>query len=413
MQNLFTKRNLIIGGIILAVLLITAIFLFGFKQTPKVVQQFFPGLFPKGGEVIPGGGPQQPLGQGERPPEQILREEGPRALPQWSLISLGDDPIASLVAFGTTTRYHKNTSDNLGRLFERHKATLDQETRISNLLLQQIADVVWSPKGDKAVVTYYDDAQNLRKFFIEYQSSSTPRTHFLDNTVANIAFSPDGKSLAYIVDLPDAHNIVVSDTNFKKTQKIFDNNIPDFELSWVATTTLALKTKSSYATEGFLYILSTKGGLLQKVVQGFGLDAVWNHNGSRILYSTSNISRRPQTLKRFDLATSQTQELPLLTFAEKCVFGKENSAIIYCAVPQSIPAGVFPDAWWQGKVSLKDSIVVIDTTSLRQIASIPTTSDVISPVIFDDDSYLFFRDKTTDKLWALKLKADSTGNLPQ
>lgn len=412
MQNIFTKRNLIIAGIIFAVLLITVIFLFGFKETPQSIQKFFPGIFPNGVITIPNGEQQQPTGTSQRPYEQILREEGPRAIPQWTLIPLGDDPITSLIAFGTTTRYHKNSPDNLGRLFERRKETLDQETRISNLLIQQVADVVWSPKGDKAVITYYDDTQNLRKFLIEYRGTSTPRTHFLDDAIGNVSFAPDGKSLAYTANTPDSNDIMVSDTDLKKTQKIFDNNIPDFELSWVTPITLALKSKSSYATEGFLYTLNTKGGLLQKVAQGLGLDATWNQVGNKFVYSTSNISRRPQTLKLFDVASSKTQELPLVTFAEKCVFGKENPSILYCGIPQSIPAGVFPDAWWQGKVSFKDSIVAIDVSSLRKIATISTESDIISPVIFDDDSYLFFRDKTTDRLWALKLKADVSGTLP-
>lgn len=412
MQNLFTRRNIIIGGILILVLLITAIFLFGFKEGPKSPGEIFRGIFPGGGEAQPPGTTVPP------PPEttsieEILKTQGPRGLPQWTLFQLGQDPVASLVAFGTTTEYHKITAENLGHLFSRSKDTLDQETRISNLLIQQIAQVTWSPKGNKSVAAYYDDNQNLQRFFIEYRGTTTPRTHFLDSTIADAAFSPSGDKIAYIDNANGSNDIFITDTNFKTTQKVAANSIPDFEISWSTQTAIALKTKSSYATESFLYTLSTSGGLFKKIVQGLGLDSVWSADGKRIIYSTVNISQRPQSAKVYELASNKTSDLPFATIAEKCAFGKKNTAIVYCGVPRSFPAGSYPDAWWQGKVSFSDVITIIDTATSQQIISLSTNSDIINPVIFDDDSYLFFRDKNTNMLWALKLVDDTTGMLPQ
>ena len=411
MNNLFSKRNVIILSIVVVLLLSFAVYFFGTRSQTQSPIDFFRGIFP-------GGGADQPTSQqssitpAEQTAIQILQEQGPRGLPQWTLVQLGDDPIASLVSFGTTTRYHKITPQNLGHMFERQKSTLDQEKRMSNLLIQKIARVDWSPRGNKAVVTYYNDEQDLQKFLIEYLGTTTPKTHFLENSMIDAAFSPAGDKIAYIDTAGGNNDIFIADTGFKGAKKIFENNIPGFEISWPTANVLALKSKSSYAADGYLYTLGAGGGTLKKIAQGLGLDAVFSSDGRLVFYTTVNTARRPQPAGIYELKTAKTQALPINTIAEKCVFGKENPIIVYCGVPQFIPAGLYPDAWWQGKVSFADSIVVIDTSTMRQIQSVATQSDIIDPVIFDDDSYLFFRDKTTDRLWALKLKDDTTGTLP-
>ena len=323
MNNLFTRRNIIIVGVIILVLLITAILLFGFKEVPKSPVEVFKGIFPGGGQEQPSGTTQQLPTSGETI-EEILKTQGPRGVPQWTLFQLGQDPTASLVAFGTTTQYHKITAKNLGHLFSRAKYTIDQETRISNLLIQQIAKITWSPKGNKSVIAYYDDEQNLKRFFVEYRGTTTPRTHFLDNSIVDTAFSPNGTQMAYINNINGSSDIFITDVNFKKTQKVTTNVIPNFEISWPAQNIIALKTKSSYAAEGFLYTLNTSGGLLKKIVQGLGLDAIWSTDGKQVLYSTVNTVKRPQPTKIYELASGKTLELPFAPIAEKCVFGKKG-----------------------------------------------------------------------------------------
>ena len=185
---------------------------------------------------------------------------------------------------------------------------------------------------------------------------------------------------------------------------MLSNNIPSFEISWPKANTLALKTKSSYEIASFLYSIPTAGGILNKVFGGRGIDATWNHAGTQLVLSRVNTDGRPLALTLLDISTGEQTALPFTTLAEKCVFGKENPNMLYCGAPKSIPAGHFPDEWWQGKTAFQDTVTAYDLREKRQVASVNTLSDVTNPVIFDDDSYLFFQDKNTDRLWAVKLK---------
>lgn len=413
MENILTRKNLII---LLAVILviIAGVFFFGQKGGAPSGGGIFGGIFPK----IPGGGTEQPPPAGgpqylaTAPISELGELQNSAELKQWALIALGNDPITSLVAFGTTTRYHKNTPQNLGHLFERTKWSLGKETKISNLLLQQIVKIIWAPTGKRAVAEYLDDRGNVRKFLIEYRGTTSPRTRFLDNSIGEIVFSSSGDSVVYIQNAGESHNIFTASTDFKNPKKVLDNNIPLFELSWPSANTLALKTKSSYAGKGFLYTVNAQGGLLNKVIEGFGLDAIWNGDGSLVAYSSVDSSGSMELLRLVKVAKKEVITLPMATIAEKCVFGKKEKTLLICGVPKTIPPGRYPDEWWQGKVSFQEAIVVIDTVTQKQIVAVSTASDIINPVIFGDDSYLFFRDKLTDKLWALKLVDDSQGAIP-
>ncbi len=387
------------------VLLVLGVFFFGFqKQAPgQPGGGLFGTLFPSSGErATPVPTPSAPIEGNAGFVSLTNRTEA--GLPQWTLIQLGSDPIASLVAFGTTTRYHKNIPENLGHLFERTLPGLDQENRISNLTIQQVAKVVWSPRGNQSVLFYEDDQHAIRKFLVAYNGISTPKTHFLEDSISSVAFSPDGKQIAYINSLPGSDNVFIASTDLKTVKKILDNNIPGFEISWPSPDAVALKSKSSYAAEGFLYLAQTKTGSLRKIAGGAGLDAVWNSDGSGVVYSTVAGLGRALPLQFYDLVKKTTRNLGIASIAEKCVFGKKDKTMLYCAVPQNTPADSFPDSWWQGKISTQDTVVAIDVSSGTQVAAVPTNSDVINPVLFDDDSYLFFIDKNTGYLWAIKTK---------
>lgn len=401
------KNKIIIAVVGLVVLLALLIYFFGLRtEEPEGEPRgFFGGLFPKPAEVI-----SEPPKQ-EVPPIHIediatilTPGQDTATIPRWTLLALGDDPIRSLGVNKDAVRYHKNTPENLGHLFERKKETLGDEERISNLLMQQVEKIKWSPDGNTALVSYRDGELNIRSFLVFYKGTTTPKTRFIEDDITELAFSPDSKSIAYILKNKDAYDVFVASLTLQNPRRVFSNNIPSFELSWPKANTLALKTKSSYEIESFLYSIPAAGGILNKIFGGRGIDAVWNSAGTQIVLSRVNTDGRPLALILLDVSSGEQTPLPFATFAEKCVFGKGNPQMLYCGVPKFIPAGHFPDEWWQGKAALQDTVAVYDLREEKQLASINTLSDVVSPIIFDDDSYLFFQDKNTDRLWAVKLK---------
>ncbi|MEK7502889.1 MAG: hypothetical protein AAB556_00405, partial [Patescibacteria group bacterium] len=322
-------------------------------------------------------------------------------LPAGTLIKLSSDAVSSFSASGTTTRYHKNIAENPGHLFEREADGSNQEIRISNFTIPQILDVTWSKNSQKAVI-FYNLNNEVRKILVDY-SESAPKTNFLPDSVGAVAFSPDSKSMAFINSTETAENIFVANSAFGNQRKILDNNIPNLEISWSSQNLIALKTKSSYAVNGFLYTINASGGNFAKVTESTGLDAVWNSDGSSVAYTNSNLD-----LFFLDMKTGNKKSLGLKTVAEKCAFGNPPAGgqknIVYCAIPSVIASGKYPDEWWQGKASFLDNIIAIDTETLDLVLYAKTVSDAVDPIVLENDSFLLFKDKNTGELWSLKLR---------
>lgn len=424
MQNYLTKKNIIIAGVSLVIIIGVLVY---FGKKPSMGGEgddggggFFGGIFPGGGETpTPPAPPPSPTPTPEPTPQTIqagplpLSSEESKKLPIGSLIKLTDGAVSSILPqAGGVVKYHKNIAENLGHLFERKADGTSDENRLSNFTLPQILKVVWAFDAKRAVV-FYSIGDELRKLLVDYSNPQTPKTNFLPNSISDVAFSPDGKSMAFINDLPaspsqgggDTRNIFTATADFKNQKKVMDNEIPDLELMWLSAGALSIKTKSSFASTGFLYTVSVSSGVLAKIAEGLGLDAIWNSDGSGVLYSTVNSGGAIQSLKFYEIKSGITKDLGLRTIAEKCAFLKTQKNIALCAAPKNISSSLkYPDDWWKGKIAFQDDFFIVDLVKGEATGFSQTNLDAVMPKVLPDDSFLLFQDRTTGVLWSLKLK---------
>lgn len=407
MQKYLNKTTIIIAGVVV-ILIIAAVFFFGRKSPLAVVGVTPQDQFPSSTNNPDAATEPTPTPAIEtniqNADSSVLAVDQIKRLPVGTLIKLTDEQISSIATYGTTTaRYNKNIPDALGHLYERNADGSSAEVKISNFTIPQVMKVVWAAGGTKAVV-FYNLSGIIKKVIIDYKSTSTPKTSFLPDSVSDVALSPDGKSMAFINDLGDTRNIFTATSDFKNQKKILDNIIPGFELSWPGAKLLALKTKSSYAVMGYLYSVSASGGPLNKVAGGFGLDAVWNKDGSGVLVSTVTSGGAIQPLKYIDIKTSNEKEVGLNTIAEKCAFSNITKEFFYCGAPGSGANAKYPDAWWQGNVSFRDAIYGVNGADGTITPMATSDLDVVMSKTLKDDSFLIFQDKTTGFLWSMKAK---------
>ncbi|MBI2023261.1 hypothetical protein HYT01_01710 [Candidatus Giovannonibacteria bacterium] len=420
MSNYFAKKNIsIAGGIILAIALIIFFSLKTTEQGGKEsggIGSFFSGIFPSAGNNNNGEGESPSENATSTPAEnqfenaEIVTElplgrETAKQLPVGSMILSSPAQVSALMAIGTSSiRYYKNVPENLGHLFERNAEGTSDELRLANYTIPKIVKVVWAPNGQKNVI-FYDLDGKTRKILIDYTRIDTPKPEFLPDSISDVAFSPDSKSMAFINDLGATQNIFIATSAFKNSKKIFSNNIPGLELSWPASGSLALKPKTSYLYDGSLYTVNTKTGNLTKVLESRGLDAVWSPDGNGVLYSYTDQTGVLQNIRYNNFKTSETTEFDIRTIAEKCGFAKSptNNGFVFCAVPRNLPDAKYPDDWWQGKVSFSDYLVKINLATGEVTNSAPAFHDVTLPSLTSDDKYFIFKDKNTGSLWSIKI----------
>jgi hypothetical protein len=423
MEKYITRTNVIIAGVV-SIIIITTLIILGLRDnTESVIETVQTPDFPQSGDSPAGleGGGDLPTFFSGGGSNVLLSDSLPKTREDALSTQVGmhlllqSTVIASLGIFNQNTgdpnnevvRYHKNIPENLGHLFERNADGSEEERRISNLTIPQIFNVIWSPDGTHAIIFYTLD-ESVKKLLIDYSDEASPVTNFLPDTVSAATFSPDSNSIAFVNSKEDSHNIFIADSDFGNQKKIYNNKIPYVEINWPTPRKIAIKNKSSYALPGFLYLIETRNARVTKVVEGNGMDAIWNNDGSAVLYSTSDNGGRKITTRIYDLDENKTHDLPISTIAEKCVFSRFERLKFYCGVPEAVPLARYPDDWWQGKLSFTDNVTVIDLEEEIRVVITKTESDITKPRLTKNDGYFLFQDKKTGRLWSIKIKTSSS-----
>ena len=178
--------------------------------------------------------------------------------------------------------------------------------------------------------------------------------------------------------------------------------------SWPEKNTLVFTTKPSARAEGFSYTLDIQQKIFKKLLGGVvGLTVLPAPGTAKILYSRGGKNRVDTFIA--DTKTGEAEKVPIATLSEKCVWGA-HAAFLYCAVPERILVGEYPDDWYQGVVTFSDALWSIDTkTNTPQRIAVPLRDaeeeiDATSPLLASDESFLFFINKKDFSLWGLKLK---------
>ena len=98
------------------------------------------------------------------------------------------------------------------------------------------------------------------------------------------------------------------------------------------------------------------------------------------------------------------------SLAEKCVWLKDKNPSVYCAIPDQLPRGNYPDVWYKGLVSTEDYITKIDLNDniFYNIAYLTSLSDqkidVVDMSLSPDETHLIFRNKIDGYLWMLRIE---------
>jgi hypothetical protein len=191
--------------------------------------------------------------------------------------------------------------------------------------------------------------------------------------------------------------------------QVFDSPLKGWLLSWPNENTLTFTTKPLSSSPGFLYFVSTVTNKIDKILGGInGLTTLTSTDANNVLFSKS--TDNGITLSVYDVKNSRVEDVGLTTLPEKCVWSKKEKTSLYCAIPTSIPANNYPEAWYQGKVAFVDEIWKIDvlTGILEHIADLKDLSgqdiDVTHLTLSDREDLLVFINKTDLTPWSLELR---------
>ena len=284
---------------------------------------------------------------------------------------------------------------------------------VSNTTVPGIAQAQWAAGGTTALLQYIDGGtvKTLSLTFPPASASSTDRTarmRFLPDGITGAAFSPDGKSVAYLLTSAAGADGYTALADGSSAKKLFSLPLSQLVLSWPSAGTLLAYSKSSAGVSGVAFSIDSKSGAVTPLLYASGLTVTANQNLSSVLYQTRNSDTAISYVR--DIKTGLNKRLQYVSSPERCAWSKSVSAAVYCAALLRDTSPGYLDFWHQGTVSATDVVVGYNLqTGQSAIIAVPggkdggVDSDILSLAVSPGDQYLLFIKKDDHSLWGIRL----------
>ncbi|MDD5033083.1 MAG: hypothetical protein PHC85_03175 [Candidatus Pacebacteria bacterium] len=363
-------------------------------QNSQNDEGFFSSFFPESSDKESAGG-----GGGE---ENFGLEQAETQTPSGVLSQISDKAVVAPV-FNPSTQKIQYFDKATGRLFETETNGKNKNQLTINTI-PEIFEAFWSFDLKNAVLRYPENSngfETLKTFLITNLATSTEGV-FLPTGVSAVSFSPAESKIFYLSDNDTSHGIIANTENQNRKEII---NLPFKQglVEWPQSDVITALTRPTALAEGYFYKINPKTGALSKIIDGKGLTAVYSKKGEKTLYSLLDGENEIAT-RIYDNKDKTTITLGIKTFPEKCLFSKNSEDIIYCAVPDFLAAGDYPEAWYKGLVSFSDSLWQLDVkTGAAKLILKNTGLDIINIFTDASEEVFFFQNKKDGVLWRVEL----------
>ncbi|MCI0542781.1 hypothetical protein L0Y69_03470 [bacterium] len=417
------KKKYFIIIIVVLVLVALGIFLAGYlisrkdapgKETGSDVGGFW-------GDLNPFGSAPDIPADGEGTPETgSSGEELVANTPFKPLVQLSDTATAGAAFTGIKGEYVEYVERATGHIFEVTLETLGKQ-RISQIIAPKMHEALWVDAGKTILLRYLrEDGVTITSFARKAPERIAPISAGGEGTEAEGALLPDGILHAIISQDGKTAFYIKKDSASGKLfgyagglrisapKKVFEHDFTEWLPVGFDGKTVWLQTKASRDVPGFLYALNTATGALSRIFGGMnGMNALPSPDGKKILYSES--TRGSVKTFLYDVATAESAPFPVATLPEKCVWQSAGKGI-YCAVPDRIPTGSYPDDWYMGLMSFTDKIFWINAGTLSEPSMITdpridagSALDITNMALSPADKSLVFINKKDSTLWFYRM----------
>jgi len=235
------------------------------------------------------------------------------------------------------------------------------------------------------------------------------RIQFLPDNVLDVAASPDGKSVVYLIKTAGGSDGYVARDDGANSKKIFSLPLTQLLISWPAQGIILAETKSAAGVTGMAFSIDAKSGAATQLVSASGLTAIADPALANILYQTTDGTTASTYLYNIKNASNYTSSL--VAYPEKCIWNPLQTTSVYCAVPGGMAPADYLDLWHQGIASGKDAVFLINFASqTNTLIAAPGTqrdggvaSDILEMALSPDEHYLSFTTKGSRALWGVTL----------
>lgn len=390
------KKLLIIISVVIVLILILVWAYLLFFGTPKSMDSIFTEFGKQGNEdtsiVIPS--------ENETREESAINSERPK------LRQLTTKPVAGfreVISESTAQPILYYVEAGTGHVYS---INIDsgEEVRISGTTIPQAYEAAISAKGDFVAITEVSNAKDKLLILGSLSATTSSFTEKFNEIVQDFSFG-DSDELLYSVE--EAQGIAAYSYNLNTSVKknIFTLPYHEATIQWgtKAKGTHYAFPKTSFALEGFLYEINN-GKINRLPIDGFGFSALAN---KEIVLFTAVTKEKPTSFI-YNRSTGMKKALNTVVMPEKCSIS-ETGVIFYCAhEPIDVPYQ-FPDDWYKGVLSFKDSLWEMNEAEFTSTKLVDTLTesgreiDGINLSTGTNTKALYFINKNDSTLWMYAL----------
>lgn len=281
-----------------------------------------------------------------------------------------------------------------------------EEVRISGTTVPKANHADIATNGSLVAISSPTNSKNLN-LVLGTLGTSTPTDMTLtgfEKTVTDFTIASSGELLFTETNLGTTLGTAYNVKTAKETT-IFSLPYKDARIIWgeAGNDSHFAYPKASYALEGFLY--EAKNNTLSRLpVDGFGLTV--NANNSIVLFSRSENQVTKSYL--YDLTEQTTSPLAAVVVPEKCLLTGSDLEFV-CPFEARELSYEFPDDWYKGTLSFKDSLWLLSAQNMSGQLLVDTFSesnrelDIIDLAVSSKGGVLYFINKNDNTLWMYEI----------
>lgn len=283
------------------------------------------------------------------------------------------------------------------------------QIRLTNSTVPAVHDSTWV-NASTTLLRFLSDEGGVQNF-VGVIASTTPDQDLYGGFLRNysrVAVGPKN-TLFGILETPTgsvAESLLADGTGVKN---IFTSAIQ----SWIPHASFGkfyLASAPSGRSFGSAYEVK-KGELERIVVPRTGFQALFQKEG--LLVAVTGGAQNALTLAMYDLQNGGMLEIPVGTLIQKCAWAAGRSAMLVCAIPRTVPQGMYPDDWLLGLIHTDDDVYEIntDTGAITRMFNLSESGsgpfDVTQALLSDDGEYFLFVNRNDQTLWSARLSSET------
>jgi hypothetical protein len=333
------------------------------------------------------------------------------------IFKIVDGPIVGATLIQTlrpTTTLARYIRQDDGHVFDVPLGVAGAVPRVvSNITIPGGQRAIWLEGGNAALVQYVDSSV-VKTVYLGFPHAATTtavlptRIQFLPDNIIDIAASPDGKSVVYLLKVAGGSNGYIARSDGLNSKKMFSLPLSELLVSWPSQGTILLETKSAAGVTGMTFTADAKSGSVSPLFLAEGLSATADPSFSEVLYEKSNGAS--QFTYAHNIKNGTDSPLSFNPIPEKCIWSALSALSLYCASPLQYVGAHYLDLWHQGAASAIDSLFFYNLANgANKILVTPGSlddgvqADILEMALSPDEHYLSYTTKGSRALWGVIL----------